>query len=452
MSQFIGIFTSVFIRTFLLGATIYSTVIWADTDWEYSVRPGDSLWSVCAEYTAYANCWQELQGYNQVSKPRQLAIGEKIKIPVKWLKQPPYAAQVVYVNGDVFLLKDNQRQKLVADTQLAIGETVIAEQGNVTLQFIDGSLLSLAADGELTIDAVSAFSQTRAISIDVSLPRGEVKVSVPVRKPRTKLNVHTRSSIAAVRGTEFRVASEVNGMASRSEVLEGRVAFMAGSDTVDLSQGFGSAIQAPGEQPLAPVPLISAPEWILSCTDPGYVEWSSSAQAVHYKLALLEDDPGTDKIIATRTVKGSNFTFADLENGCYQVRVNAVDDIGFSGMESQRQLCYNLTSLDMPVINSARYSKQNLYLEWDDVSYAALYTVDVALDETFESILYTGTVENSELQLALADEERDLHVRVQAHAGERVHSTPSEPVEVERQAERYWLLGVLAGLAAFAIL
>ena len=77
----------------LLGSSLFSTVSFS-ADWQYTVRPGDSIWVICDEYTQYPNCWRELPDYNQIANPKNLSIGHQIKIPAAWLKQVPLAALV----------------------------------------------------------------------------------------------------------------------------------------------------------------------------------------------------------------------------------------------------------------------------------------------------------------------------------------------------------------------
>lgn len=436
---------------FICMAACAASISAVAADWRYTVRPTDSLWAICSEYTAYTNCWQEIQTYNNITRPRSLSIGEQIKIPVEWLKKAPLAAGIQYVNGDVFVQEKGSQAPLTEETELNIGSKIITLKGSVTLRFTDGSLLTLAEDSELVIDAVSAFKQTRPASIKVSLPRGEASIRVPVRKLKTKFKVTTPSSVAAVRGTRFRVSSNLENNTSRSEVLEGVIGFSGAGETIAVKQGFGSIAEF-NTQPSSPVQLLEAPKWVLDCNDPGYVEWSALSKSVEYKLTLLEDDATVDKIIATQRLENSSYTFADLENKCYQLRVNAIDGQGFNGMESQRQFCYNLSYLSVPLFNSGRLKKDGLFLDWQDTEYAAQYIIEVASDKGFTSILHTELAYASELDLNLLNKLGAVYVRVKASAGERIQSEFSEPLYIEQEKNVSWLAGVLAVAVAFALL
>lgn len=418
-------------------------------DWQYTVRPGDSIWTICDEYTSYKNCWRELPAYNNLGNPEKLSVGERLRIPAIWLKQAPAAATVIFVQGDVLLGKVGQQTPLKSMQELKIGDTVETREGSATLQFVDGSILTMSSNSIIRLDAVSAFRQTKSTSINVSLPRGELGIKVPTREPKTRFNVRTPSAIAAVRGTKFRVNSDAEFQATRSEVLEGQVALGTGGRAVELDAGFG-ALAEQGERLSEPVQLLSAPEWNLSCTDPGYAEWEALPGASYYRLQLLEDNTAIDKLIATKNVSKSNYTFRNLEEKCYQLKVSAVDGQGFNGMESQRQFCYEL-QLDTPVIETANWTNNVLNVNWGAVQYAESYMLQVSRDPGFTEIVYSETVSAEQLSQPLQAFSGKAHVRVLSASG-NYQSGFSESVAFKHETQRFWLVGILAAIAAFAIL
>ena len=194
-------------------------------DWRYSMRPGDTVWTICKEYTAYPGCWQELPAYNAVSDPTRMSTGFVLKIPNQWLKQSQVAAQVIYVSGAASYLKARQApQVLVLGQQLRMGDGVSVNSGSATLQFTDGATIVMSANSELTIDSVSAQKQSRSQAIDISLPRGDIKVTVPKRSAKPKFRVKTPAAVAAVRGTEFRVSSSVPDAIDQSAEMRSETA------------------------------------------------------------------------------------------------------------------------------------------------------------------------------------------------------------------------------------
>lgn len=437
------------LRHFFSIATCFFSVSVFAADWQYTLRPGDSIWTVCKEYTSYTNCWRELPAYNKLDKPVALPIGTQIKIPAAWLKQAPIAAQVVFSSGEVLIGAVGSQAPLQAGYELKIGDIVETRDGYATLQFVDGSILSMSSNSIVELDAVSAFRQKKSAEIKVGLPKGEVGIKVPSRNPRTRFDVRTPSAVAAVRGTEFRVHADSNAQNTRSEVLEGRVALAANSSEVALDAGFGALAES-GKNVSEPVQLLSAPAWNLSCTDPGYAEWQSLPGASHYKLQLMEDSTERDNLLATKTVSNSNFTFKNLEEKCYQLKVSAVDEQGFTGMESRRQFCYEL-QLDTPVIASCNWVNSSMNVSWSPVKYAESYRLEVSSDAEFKNRVLDKIVSADQLSESLPGFAGEAYVRVSALAGDR-SSDLSEAVAVKHESQRGWLIGLLAAIAAFAIL
>lgn len=434
----------------LLGALL--SLQTSAADWSYSVRPADTLWHICKTYTDRPSCWADIQVYNKIQDPTKLSIGDKVLVPVQWLKKAPSAATVSYVNGEAFVVEVDADRPLKASDKLVVGAEIYTLQGGVTLTFADGSTLVLGKNSRLLIDAVSAFSQTLGGSVEVSLPNGEVTVQVPVTQPRLRFNVRTPSAVAAVRGTKFRVASDAETTGSKSEVLEGVVGFGGDQNEVVLEKGFASKVAQVGAELLPPVALLSAPEWNRSCNDPGYAAWSEPAGATQYKLVLLENDTQLDKVISEVMVASSEYTFTDIDDGCYQLRVSAIDDNGFNGNETQREFCYTAPELEMPVVDAGSLRNDKLFVDWGDVRYASAYVVELSDDQAFVNLLSTHTVDNSEMTLSLAPSVNPVYVRVKAVAGSQIVSEQSKVAEYRRERSYGWLVATLAALLAFAAL
>lgn len=444
------------VKFFLVGSLVFMSAQSQASDWRYSVRPGDTLWSVCQEYTVYENCWRELAGHNQMNNPQQLPIGTLLLIPVEWLKQAPVAAQAVYILGDVsFSSRHKKPAELIAGQALRIGNKIVVGQGSATLRFADGATIVMSANSELIIDSSSAIKQAKAQSIEVSLPRGEVQVTVPKRMPRTQFRIKTPTAVAAVRGTQFRVSSSAPtadslGGQTRSEVLEGVVSVSASNDSQNITAGHGVRTMS-GQGLSEPVTLLAAPRWNRSCNDPGYVEWQISLAATQYRLALMVNDTKLDQVLSSVTVTDSSYVFKELEEGCYQVKVNAVDSQGYNGLESRRQLCYE-AQLSAPKITEAEFSHEGLFVAWDAVEDAMRYRVEVSKSEDFSSLITRQTIEALTMSAPLDADLRSVYVRVKASADGMSDSVYSETVYLEKKNNNNLLIGILATILAFIVL
>ena len=426
------------------------------SDWQYTMRPGDTLWSVCRQFSENPNCWRELPAYNEVVDPASLSVGAVVKMPVEWLKQAPVAARVIYVMGDVsYAAKGQAEAGVLVNQSLNIGTKLQVGNGSVTLQFGDGSLLTMGADSELVIDAVSAFKQNKSNTVEVSLPKGEATVSVPKRSPRTQFKVTTPASVAAVRGTKFRVRADGQSVTTTNEVLEGVVGVTSANDRVshastELAAGYG--VRATKDQPLpAPKAIPPAPPFDLSCTDPGYVAWQSLPDVYQYKLVLMEDDTSVDRVLETQWITATNHTFEDLEEGCYQVSVNGIDVEGFNGLESRRRLCYEAVP-QPPIIVETRLKRNTLSIDWNDVELAKSYRVEVSETSDFASLIDDEQVQQSNYSSQLPPGNDTVYVRVRSIAESGSEGFASESAVVEAKNSKGLLTAIVAAILAIAIL
>jgi len=166
--KFFGVSSGSFRFNFILAVSIVLTVhllfgsqSHAST-WMYTVKPGDSLWTICAKYTDHPMCWKDLAQSNQLTKPDTLNPGMKLLLPINWLKVKPARAHIVATNGQVELLRQGSSQwrNLVPDLALDIGDRLRTNQGNATLRFADGSTLVVKRQSEVLMDQLSRYRQT----------------------------------------------------------------------------------------------------------------------------------------------------------------------------------------------------------------------------------------------------------------------------------------------------
>lgn len=428
--------------------TLSSKLIAAE--WSYTVRPGDSLWVICEEYSNRDGCWKHLASYNNITAD-VLRVGQRIKMPVSWLKRAPIALQVLYVNGDVSVrgrVKGVLRP-LQVNEALPVGSVIYTREGSTTLRFMDGSVLVMHQDSHLVIDAVSAIRQTKAANIEMRLPSGEIEVAVPVQQPRTRMQISTPSSVAAVRGTQFRLDVDSEAEQTKNEVLHGAVNLSSEQGSVDLVKGYGS-IAAEGSPPMDPVRLPPPPHWNMACDDPGVVEWQTAEPALQYRVVVLEQDRSVDKVVKRYLTSDSSLLLNDLDQGCYRLKINSVDRFGFNGIESERGFCLN-DSLDEPVIQEASFVENLVTLNWQEVKGASSYRVQLAADFAFNDILVDDKTENLSIELKVSGYERVfMRLRAVDDSG-KVFSAFSagQPLnELESKNTLYGLLGAALLLLA----
>ena len=131
-------------------------------EWLYTVRPGDNLWNITADYLTRMDYWPRLQALNQVADPEHLPPGMKLRIPAAWLKHLPASAQVTNVQGQVRATIAATHQTILVSSGLFLqsgDEIRTGPDGNVTLEFRDGSRLLLQANSELRLDALTPMAK-----------------------------------------------------------------------------------------------------------------------------------------------------------------------------------------------------------------------------------------------------------------------------------------------------
>ncbi len=82
----------------LLCALLFLPAIAAAQDWNYRVRPGDTLWDLGCLYLKPSVRWQQLQQHNRIDNPYQLPPGQLLR-PISWLRIEPAPARVLSVGA-----------------------------------------------------------------------------------------------------------------------------------------------------------------------------------------------------------------------------------------------------------------------------------------------------------------------------------------------------------------
>jgi len=437
-------------------------------DWRYSFKEGDTLWSICKTHAYYNDCWKELGVYNNIDVDTAIPIGTKIRIPLPWLNKKIVAGKVVFFSGQAMASdKAGQEKTLKQNMEIDIGDKLRVKQGQMTIEFADGSTLTMLPDSSITVDAVSAVKQTRQTTVEISLPTGGAVVKVPKKEPRNRFRVITPSGVAAVRGTEFRVRnaviasdqqanennqapSEQSVVETRSEILEGVVAYTSDSKEVAINEGFG-LLAKQGESLPEPVQLLPAPEWVANCEVPEIVEWYTLKGADYYVLeAFKKTDKGTKRILSEKVQK-TYYRFNEIEDGCYELTLKGVEN-QFYGLESSREFCYT-TVVPKPEIKFATQDKESLSMAVVDTPEHTQYVVEFANNEAFDKVLSVKTVEQAELSLLLSEingDKQARYVRVKAINAKGVASDYSDIEAIVKTHSDWWALGflVLAALVA----
>lgn len=360
-------------------------------DWIYTVKPGDTLWDLCREYTTKRNCWQEVGPYNGVDYPPSMAPGTRVRFPVAWLKMQPAPATLLFFTGEVSVqLPGGEPRAAVLGETFPMGAALrTGSLGAASVQFADGALLFLEASSELHLDKLSRHSSTGMVDTQLRLNRGAGRAKVPVREPRSEFRIATPSAIAAVRGTEYRVSAD--GESTLSSVYEStiRVSTVAGNG-VDVPEKFGLVAKKdePLGQPeplLPPVEFDDAPRWLSTV---GAVSWTPIDGSSGYRVEWLNQSERAGIVAAEQFAAAEAALPSLLQAGrCYDLQVRALSPSGLQGMPALREVC---VAEGLAASDGLEIKKRTLH--WAAITGAKAYRVELSQSRDFSTIAQRATV------------------------------------------------------------
>lgn len=366
-------------------------------EWHYTVRPGDTIWNVTAEHLTKMDYWPKLQALNRVSDPERLPPGMKLRIPIPWLKRSPATAQVLKAHGhaQAVIAATNRTVPASPGLSLESGDVVLTgPDGNVTLEFWDGSRSLLQANSQLNLKSLDAYGDTRVVDTLLNLLRGRVENQVtprPASGPRYEISTPVATS--AVRGTRYRLAMDAGAATARTEVLEGAVAFRGRQKAArTVPTGFGALAEA-GKPPSPPMPLLAQPDVAelppVVTRVPIQLSFPAVRGAIAYRAQIAPDDRFEtllfDGVAPSPAVRGP-----DLPDGDYVLRVRGIDARSLEGRDATHRFRLHARPeppfLIRPPHQGATLEK-SLVFEWSKPERAAAYHFQLAEDESFATPL-----------------------------------------------------------------
>ncbi len=398
-------------------------------DWIYTVKPGDTLWDLCREYTTKRNCWQEIGPYNGVDYPPSMAPGTRVRFPVAWLKMQPAPAKLLFFTGDVTVQAANtEARPAVMGEPLPMGTAVrTGSQGAASVQFADGAMLFLEASSELQLDRLSRHSSTGMVDTQVRLNRGAGRAKVPVREPRSEFRIATPSAIAAVRGTEYRVSAE--GDSTLSSVYESTISVSTKTGApVDVPEKFGLVAKkdAPLGKPeslLPEVAFIEGNRWLSAGAS---VSWEPIAQSKGYNIEWLSQGDNAGIVAAEQAVSEQAPLPAALAAGsCYDLQVRAISQSGLQGMQAVREVC---VATELAASSGLNIKKRTLH--WAAITGAKAYRVELSQSRDFSTIAQRVTVTDTQWPIEYQGKD-SVYLRVIAIDGNEVDGQASEAVSYQ---------------------
>ncbi len=300
--------------------------------WQYTVRPGDTLWNLCERFAQDpVFCWRQLAANSAVADPQRMAPGKVILIPLSWLKEKPVSARAERVHGKVWLHAGNGDPEPVENgAEIAFGDTIeTGEAGSVVVRFADNSEVAVKPDTVLKVNHYRRFVDVGNEPTELELERGAIRNTVTPRDTDARVfRVYTPGVMTAVRGTQYhiRVTDEA---VTLNEVVKGEVAVSAAHSATPVPAGYGTLARS-GQAPAKPVKLLPAPEVTLKAGSRGLrAEWPPVEGAEAYSVELFD---ANGVLLQSEQVSEPQWR-AKPEAGDYQLLVRAIDARGLRGQE-----------------------------------------------------------------------------------------------------------------------
>lgn len=315
---------------------VFSTVF--AQQWQYVVKPGDTLWTIADEYLISESYVNRLQKYNSVKDPLKLQPGTTITAPVQWLGNLPGAATIILLAGEVKATRENEHLQAEIGLGLETGDEIITgENGIAVLEFSDNSTLKIFSNTELSFVRFKQSYDGSVVKARISVKYGRIKVDAnSEKKPGHRLEIESPAAVTAVRGTEFRVGVDGEKGDTVTELLSGKVAVYAQQSSVALQKFYGTKTQT-GKAPMRPVRLIQAPDLVVEDTiesKRGGFSWQSVARAQSFRVRVASDEAFTDivydKIVFSTEVNDIFFP----EDGEFFTSVRAIDSNDIEGIDA----------------------------------------------------------------------------------------------------------------------
>lgn len=361
-------------------------------EWIYTVQDGDNPWNLTERYLAGIKYWPRIQTLNRINDPQHIPPGTRLRIPVEWLRRVDAIAKVAAAHGQAELRGKRAARPLTVGMQLRSGDVIqTGKDANVTLEFADGSRVLVHAEGELHLDALGSFENTDYYDTQVRLTQGRMENLVaPLGKGPGRFEISTPAAVTAVRGTRYRVNAASN--ATRSEVLEGKVAVNTSASGVDVDAGYGTVATA-SAAPSAPVVLLPQPDLTALPLRVERVPVAFSvpalANAKAYRFQLAADTQFDSPLFDGRA-DGTRLRAIDVPDGHYFLRVRGIDAQGLEGLSADH--AFELDARPEPPLLTtpapgAGVPEEKPPMSWGESATVTRYHLQVARDDKFTELV-----------------------------------------------------------------
>ena len=296
----------------------------SDPPISYTARKGDNLYNLALHYMHRLSDYQVVQKLNAIRDPRRIPIGTNVLIPRALLRSDPLQAKVIAFRGSATI--DGQAAALGVAVNEG-GRIQTGQNAFLSIGLTDGSTITLPSQTTVRVERLRRFRLTNEMERLFRVDDGRTQTEVtPRTNGRDRFEMRTPISVAAVRGTNFRVAVLDGGKAATTEVLGGHVGLAGGGAETLLDPGVGARVTPEGTT--GPVPLLPPPDIV----DPARIQSDPELafrilpldKAVRYRVQIARDAGFLD-ITEEVMVDQAQASLPSVPDGAYFVRVTGVD-------------------------------------------------------------------------------------------------------------------------------
>ncbi|MBL1272452.1 MAG: hypothetical protein ACI92B_002139 [Marinobacter maritimus] len=377
------------------ATTVASSASDAAPQWIYTLKSGESFSEIASDLLVRNVSAGRLLQYNSIENPATLGEGDRIRIPLSWLKRQPDPARATSVSGNVHVISgiDGRKKPLTKDTLIRVGDEVLSAAGAATITLADGSEVRLSPNSRLIFNRLTQYGKSGMIDTRLRLDRGEVHTRVkPVIEGGARFEIETPSAVAAVRGTAFSLQTGPEG--TSLQVTEGVVDFGAPNRTQRIPAGYSATVASNSTRELSirrmpPAPEINPLPPVLTQL-PAEMTWKREP-AANYRLDIFETESG--RWVESREINDSRFDISRLDNGQYEIHLAAFDAQGMAGMPGILPIEVDLQARTANLLepeNEGSVNDDMPEFRWTLNGENEVARVEIAEDEAFRNLVATS--------------------------------------------------------------
>ncbi len=321
------------LRWLVAAAFVFGSPIALAVDWEYAVRPGESLWQIAHRYCGNEQGVERLARHNGLKAPNVLRAGSVLRIPVDCLIRQPVNAKLLEVDATASLERAGVQLTPSAGDEIRMGDTLSTGATFAVVEFADQSRLTIRPNSQISFVMLTAHGESGMVDTLLRLRKGRVQHAVESGGGQGHQHrIATPVGAAAVRGTKFRVEM-LDGEVATVATTEGEVGFSqaaAASTPVPAGQGLVASATSSHTEPLLPAPAIDA---VVRAGVGSSLVWGTVVDATGYRVTLFS----RGKPIAESVVSLNRWD-VDAPLGEYVLTVRAVAPSGLEGLDAKMKL------------------------------------------------------------------------------------------------------------------